>query len=54
VVHVLFMLVIYIYACTCPTQFPYQIIFVLFNSNTTCAIRGGKGQILVGLVLFNL
>ena len=33
-VHVLFMFFVFIYAYWCPTQLPYHMIFVLFNSNT--------------------
>ena len=30
-----FMLIVFIYAYWCPTQFPYQMMFVSFNSTTT-------------------
>jgi type III secretory pathway component EscS len=35
IVHVLFMLYVFIYVHWCPTRFPYQMMFVSFNSNRT-------------------
>ena len=35
-----FMLFVFIYIYWCPTQFPYQMMFVSFNSNTTGATSG--------------
>jgi hypothetical protein len=48
-IHVLFMSFVVINANWCPTRFPYQIMFVSFNSNNmgvTCGagIRGGFSQ----------
>ena len=34
-VYALFMLFVIIYAYWCPARFPYQMMFVSFNSNTT-------------------
>ena len=39
-VHVLFMLFVFIYLYFCPTRFPFQMIFLQFNSNTTDATSG--------------
>jgi hypothetical protein len=39
-VHVLIMSIVFIYVCWCPTRFPYHILFVSFNSNTTGATCG--------------
>jgi hypothetical protein len=33
-------LCVFIYTYWCPTPFPYQIMFVLFNSNTGCTTSG--------------
>ena len=38
--HALFMLFVFIYAYWCPTRFPYQMMFVSFNGNTTGVTRG--------------
>jgi len=62
-VHVLFMVFAYIYVYWCPSRFPYQMMFVLFISNTagvTC--RAGypfrstwvHHKFLVGFVLLEL
>ena len=43
-VHVLFMLFLFIYVNCCPTWFPYQVMFVSFNSNAngvTCWVGTG-------------
>jgi hypothetical protein len=34
------MLFVFIYGYWCPTRFPYQMMFVSFNSNTTGVTRG--------------
>jgi len=39
-VHVLFMLFVFIYVYQCQTGFPYQMMFVSFNNNTTGATCG--------------
>jgi hypothetical protein len=39
---VLYMLIVFIYAYWCPTQFPYQIMFVSFN-NTMTGVTCGAG-----------
>jgi hypothetical protein len=35
-----FMLCVFIYAYWCPSPFPYQMMFVLFNNNTGCTTSG--------------
>ena len=64
-VHVLFMLYVFIYVNWCTTRFPYYIMFVSFNSNTT-GVTCGAGfanpsgaheftpRFLVGFVLLDL
>jgi len=37
-VHVLLMLFVFIYLYWCPTRFPYQMMFVSLNSNTTVSL----------------
>lgn len=39
-VHVLSMLIVFIYEWWCPTRFPYQIMFLSFSSNTTNVTSG--------------
>jgi len=58
----LFVFIYYIYVC--PTRFPYQMIFVSFNSNTTGVTCGAGAanfrntwfhpRVLVGFVLLDL
>jgi hypothetical protein len=36
----IYILIVFIYACWCPTQFPYQIMFVSFNNTTWCVTCG--------------
>jgi len=36
------MLFVFIYIYWCPTSFPYQMMFVSYNSNTT-GVTGGAG-----------
>ena len=42
VVHVLFILFVFIYVYWCPTRFPYQMMFVSFNTNTTGVTCGSE------------
>ena len=39
-VYVLFMLIVFIYTSWCPTRFPFQMMFVSLNSNTTGVTTG--------------
>jgi hypothetical protein len=47
-VHALFMLFVFIIVNWCPTRFPYHIIFVSFNINTTGATSGTGAGCLSG------
>ena len=42
IVHILFMLFIFIYWYYCQTRFPYQMMFVSFNTNTTGVTCGSE------------
>jgi hypothetical protein len=53
-VHVLFMFFVCIYVYWCPTQFPCQMMFVLFNSNTTGVTSGAGTAIPSGAPEFTL
>ena len=47
-VRVLLMLIVFIYAYLCQTQFPFHLMFVSFNSKTTGATRGAEIAYLSG------
>jgi hypothetical protein len=51
--HVLFMLFVFIYVYWCPTQFPYQMMFVSSNGNTTVLTCGAGTAYHSGAPEFN-
>jgi hypothetical protein len=52
------MLFVFLYAYCCPTRFPYQMIIMSFNNDTTGVTRGAATRVqprfLVVFVLLNL